>query len=99
VLQRHRRRHCSRSIRRSRIVGPTAAFDLDSGVYEFAFSSTLLGSLVLEVQTAGIGQPFVGNRVLNVHRLEGVTSVTLGPGTYRLNNIDAAAATVTVSGP
>jgi hypothetical protein len=60
-----------------------------------------LASLVLEVQNPDVvGQQFNSRMILNTHRLNGVACVTLGVGTYRLNNTDPhGTATVSISGP
>jgi hypothetical protein len=78
--------------------GPTDPFVVPhDGIIEFNYASVSLGSILLEVQTDMYG--FVGSRVLNAHRVEGSTSATLGPGTYRLNNTGPGLASVVVSGP
>jgi hypothetical protein len=83
----------------SGFTGTTASFVANGGVYSFDFSTVGVATVFLEGQTAAAGQPFVANRVLNAYRMNGTVTANLGPGTYRLNNLGPAVATVTVTGP
>jgi hypothetical protein len=78
--------------------GPTAAFPLEHGVFEFTFTAVTLGDLYLEAETAP--GTWAALRVLNTHTPEATVSAVLGPGAaYRLNNQGPGAASVTISGP